>query len=347
MTRRRLLTLLGGAAVLVAVPSSFMLARGADAKSPSTTSSSSTSTAKVTRRDLAERVDYDGTLGYGDTHQVALSGGGTITALPPAGTVVDRGQTVAEVDGRPVVLFFGDRPMWRPLGEGASDGPDIEQLEQNLIALGYGTEAQLGPNEKWSAATTAAVKRWQKTIGVEETGQVEPGAVVMSSGPLRIAKQLAQTGAPAGGPVLEATSTTQIVSVALPAKRQSSVKAGDAVQVTLPDGSTAAASVFSVGSVATSSQQGGDPTVPVVVVLDQAVDGKGLDQAPVKVSVTTTAATAVLAVPVEALVALAEGGYAVERPDGELVGVTLGAFADGWVQVTGAVDEGDNVVTAR
>jgi peptidoglycan hydrolase-like protein with peptidoglycan-binding domain len=254
---------------------------------------------------------------------------------------------VAEVDGQPVVLFFGERPMWRPLAEGASDGPDIEQLEQNLIALGYATEAQLGPNQKWSAATTAAVKRWQKALGVAETGQVDPSAIVIGAGPLRVAKHLAEPGAHAGGPVLEATGTTQIVTVDLPAKRQSSVKVGDTVQVTLPDGSTTAASVFSVGSVATTSQQGSDPTVPVVVVLSQAVEGAGLDQAPVKVSVTTTAATGVLAVPVEALVALSEGGYAVERPDGTLVGVTLGAFADGWVQVTSDLDEGDNVVSAR
>jgi peptidoglycan hydrolase-like protein with peptidoglycan-binding domain len=345
--RRRFLAILGGAAVVIAVPSSLVLARGADASKASSSKGARTpSVAKVTRRDLAERVNYDGTLGYGATHQVALAGAGTITALPPVGTIVDRGQTVAEVDGRPVVLLFGDRPMWRALADGAADGPDIEQLERNLIALGHATEAQLGPNQKWTAATTAAVKRWQKALGVEQSGQVEPSAVVMSAGSVRVAKHAAEPGGPANGPVLEATGTTQVVTMSLPARRQSSVKPGDSVQVTLPDASTVAATVFSVGSVATS-QQGGDPTVPVVVVLTQAIDGKALDQAPVKVSVTTTAATGVLAVPVEALVALAEGGYAVEKRDGTLVGVTLGAFADGWVQVTGEVHEGDEVVTAR
>jgi hypothetical protein len=345
--RRRFLAVIGGAAVVIVVPSSLVLARGADAsKSPSSKGSATPSTAKVTRRDLAERVDYDGTLGYGDTHQIALAGGGTITALPAIGTIVDRGETLAEVDGRPVVLLFGDRPMWRALAEGAADGADIEQLEQNLIALGHATDAQLGPNQKWTAATTAAVKRWQKALGVEQTGQVEPSAIVTSAGAVRVAKHTAEPGGPAGGPALEATGTTQVVTVSLPARRQASVKPGDGVQVTLPDGSTAAATVFSIGSVATS-QQGGDPTVPVVVVLNQAVDGTGLDQAPVKVGVTTTAATGVLAVPVEALLALAEGGYAVEKRDGPLVGVTLGAFADGWVQVTGELHEGDDVVVAR
>jgi peptidoglycan hydrolase-like protein with peptidoglycan-binding domain len=347
--RRRFLTVLGGAAVVIAVPSSLVLARGADAsKSPSSKDSSTTVTAKVTRRDLAERVDYDGTLGYGDAHQVALTGaGGTITALPPVGTVVDRGDTIAEVDGRPVVVFFGERPMWRALGEGADDGADVEQVEQNLIALGYATDAQLGPNEKWSAATTTAIKKWQKALGVEQTGVVDPSAVVMSAGPVRVSKHIAEPGAPASGPAVEATGTTQLVTVALPAKRQSTVKAGDAVQVTLPDGSAANATVFSVGSVATSEQQGAEPTVPVVVVLNETVNGAGLDQAPVKMSVTTTAASGVLAVPVEALLALSEGGYAVEKSDGTLVGVTLGAFADGWAQVTGDLSEGDDVVVAR
>jgi hypothetical protein len=55
-----------------------------------------------------------------------------------------------------------------------------------------------------------------------------------------------------------------------------------------------------------------------------------------------------LAVPVEALLALAEGGYAVERvkADGttELVAVKLGAFADDKVEVSGDLAEGDQVV---
>ena len=55
-----------------------------------------------------------------------------------------------------------------------------------------------------------------------------------------------------------------------------------------------------------------------------------------------------LAVPVNALVALLEGGYAVERvaDDGSssLVGVELGIFQDGWVEVRAdGLDEGDAV----
>jgi hypothetical protein len=83
-----------------------------------------------------------------------------------------------------------------------------------------------------------------------------------------------------------------------------------------------------------------------VSLADAAAVG-ALDQAPVTVRITTTAATGVLAVPVQALLAVAEGGYALERPDGTLVPVTLGASVDGWVEVRGAVQAGERVGSAR
>jgi multidrug efflux pump subunit AcrA (membrane-fusion protein) len=82
----------------------------------------------------------------------------------------------------------------------------------------------------------------------------------------------------------------------------------------------------------------------------------GIDEAPVDVDVASSTAEAVLAVPVEALLALAEGGYAVEvvASDGgdqegstRLVAVEVGTFADGLVEVTGDVEPGDVVVVPR
>jgi multidrug efflux pump subunit AcrA (membrane-fusion protein) len=69
------------------------------------------------------------------------------------------------------------------------------------------------------------------------------------------------------------------------------------------------------------------------------------------VSITTATVSGVLIVPVDALVSLAGGGYAVEvvEPGAthELVAVTLGLFDDagGTVQVSGAgLDAGQHVV---
>jgi multidrug efflux pump subunit AcrA (membrane-fusion protein) len=81
-------------------------------------------------------------------------------------------------------------------------------------------------------------------------------------------------------------------------------------------------------------------TVAVTVALDHPKETGALDQAPVDVDITTDTARNVLAVPVNALLALAEGGYAVEVQDPggarRLVAVRLGLFADSLVEVGGA-----------
>jgi hypothetical protein len=321
----------------------------ADGDTPAT--SDGPTTAAAEQRDLVEREELDGTLGYGESRQLSFGGQGTLTALAAEGTVVDRGGILGEVDGRPVVLLLGERPMWRSIGEGAdtSDGADIRQLEENLIALGHGTAAALGPNEVWSQATTTAVKRLQRSLGVEETGRIDLGSVVFAPTAVRVASHVADVGAGAGGPVLEVTGTARLVDVDLPASRQGILTPGQAVDVELPDGSVVAATVLAVSSVVTPGdpQTGSGPTVAVVVVLDDPASSGSLDQAPVEVQVVSVQAEDALSVPVEALLALAEGGYAVERPDGTLVGVETGAFADGWVAVTpisGDLVAGDDVV---
>ena len=66
------------------------------------------------------------------------------------------------------------------------------------------------------------------------------------------------------------------------------------------------------------------------------------DQAPVNVTITTGTVTGALVVPVDALLAQAGGGYAVEVVDADgihhLVPVSLGLFddADGLVQASGS-----------
>jgi multidrug efflux pump subunit AcrA (membrane-fusion protein) len=90
----------------------------------------------------------------------------------------------------------------------------------------------------------------------------------------------------------------------------------------------------------------------VTVALDDPRAGGRLDQAPVDVYVTTQSRKGVLAVPVTALLALQEGGYAVEVVDAagqhHLVAVQLGVFSGGMVEVAGAgLRAGMKVVTAQ
>ncbi len=357
MKRRRFLLGAGAASVVpIAGGAAVVIRDGADsaAGDPSASTPAGTATAEVTRRDLAEQEELDGTLGYGDTSQVSLSGAGTITALPALGSVIDRGQTVAEVDGLAVPLLFGDRPLWRQLDANATDGVDIQELETNLVALGFATSDSLTVDQDWTSATTAAVKDWQKSLGRDQTGVVAPGDAVVLPGAVRVSAHPSAVGSPAGGPVLEVTGTTRLVSIDLDATKQSLVSADQAVEVVLPDTTTTTGTITSVGSVAQAGQDSdgdGSPdssTIEVLVALDDPNAGGSLDQAPVTVRVVTSTAQDVLAVPVSALLALADGRYVVERVESDgttsQVPVETGPFADGWVEVTGDLAEGDEVV---
>jgi peptidoglycan hydrolase-like protein with peptidoglycan-binding domain len=328
-----------------------------------------TATATVVRTDLKTSTQVSGVLGHAGSYQVIGQGrGGTVTALPAPGQVITRGQAVYEVDGQPVRLFYGPRPSWRPLAVGVTAGPDVRELEENLVALGYAGPAGLTPDDRYTAATDAAVRRWQRATGQPVTGQLDVGAVTYEPGPIRVGAVAAHLGAPAGSgePVLTATSTTVVVSVPVPTAQSYLVHVGDAVTVTLPAGETTAGRVESVSTVATgpdassglsSGPSSGSPqrqdgpvqaTVPVIVSLTSPSGTPdavaNLDQAPVTVNVTNQSATGVLAVPITALVALAGGGYGVYVRSGgarRLVAVTPGLFADTLVEIRGSASQGD------
>ena len=149
-------------------------------------------TASVTRRTLSESSTVDGTLGYGTTLELYDRLGGTFTWLPAVGAVVGRGGTLWRIDALPIVLMYGSVPAYRALKQGVSDGPDVIELNRNLIDLGFDPYAAItasspeGDDESFSGATTAAVKRWQKAEGLSETGEVELGRVIFAPGSRRV-----------------------------------------------------------------------------------------------------------------------------------------------------------------
>jgi hypothetical protein len=258
------------------------------------------------------------------------------------------------------VLLYGATPAYRTLAEGATAadlaGADVAELNQALVALGYASRANLDPSsDEFSWATKAGVEKLQAHLGVDQSGVLDLGQVVFLPTAARVTSVQATLGGHAGAPVLTATSTTRQVSVNLNANRQSQVKTGDSVSITLPDGRTTPGTVASVGTVATAptSTDGTDtaPTVAMAITPTRSQDTGSLDQAPVQVAITTATVADVLTVPVNALLALSGGGYAVEvaDPDGthHLVAVTLGIFDDaaGLVQVSGSgLTAGQHVV---
>jgi peptidoglycan hydrolase-like protein with peptidoglycan-binding domain len=330
---------------------------GLDQGTPPATPAAPVATAIVQRQDLSGQTKVDGTLGYADSASVQSPLSGRITWLPTVGTVVRRGGTLLAVDNRPVQLFYGPKPAWRDLATGVDDGPDIRQLEQNLVALGYDPDHQITVDDHYSWATKAAVKRWQKARGLDQTGTFTTAMpAVYLPWAVRVNTLSGSVGGQAapGGPVYTVTSDRHQVTVDLDVSQQSNVKQGDRVEVVLPNGRRVKGRISEVGRVAET--QGEAPnqttTIPVTVALDNPKAGGRLDQAPVEVYVTTQTRKGVLAVPVGALLALQEGGYGVETVDAagrhQLVAVRLGVFSDGMVEVAGAgLRAGAKVVTAQ
>jgi peptidoglycan hydrolase-like protein with peptidoglycan-binding domain len=340
---RRALGLAGaGAAVALAAALAFLAFHG-DGNAKAASTEAPTGTAVVDRRDLVLRVDVDGTLGYADSRPLQAGSGGTVTRLPLEGAVIHRGESLYAVDGRGVRLLYGTIPLWRRLAAGVDDGPDVLQLERNLVALGHDPDS-MAVDDQFDADTAAAVRDWQKAIGVPQTGGVDPGQAVFLPGARRVGTISASVGAALqpGQEVMQTTSTAPVVSIDLDATKRAMARTGAAVAVELPSGRVVHGRIASVGKVAETetSQQGeqSTPTVPVTVTLLQP-SGEDLEGAPVTVSIEQDRASNVLAVPVEALLALRGGGFGVELvgADGTrtLTGVDTGTFADGWVEVRG------------
>ena len=314
-------------------------------------------------RSLTNTVQIAGALGYRGSWEVVNQAAGTAyTVLPATGAIVRRGQRLYEVDGMPVTLFYGTRPTWRALSEAVLPGPDVTQLDRNLIALGYGK--YLTVSEYYTASTAYAVQLWQQAAGLPVTGTVPLGQVVFAPGALRVTSVTPGLGSPPqpGAQLLTATSTVPVVTAQLPVTQEYLVRRGEQVAVTLPDGvTTTPGTVTAVASVATAEQSGGQDSgaqqgqsggasrggasqesVALTVRLTRPQAAADLDQAPVSVGIVSARASGVLAVPVSALVALEGGGYAVDVVHGaggtaarQLVAVRTGLFSATLVQVSG------------
>ncbi|MFC4063404.1 peptidoglycan-binding protein [Actinoplanes subglobosus] len=310
-------------------------------------------TVSVQRTDLSSATRVDGTLGYGGSFTVLGPGSGRITWLPGVGEIVGRGRAVFRVDGRVVPLLFGAAPLFRTLGSGVSRGSDVRVLERNLKAMGYGQD--LTVDSRFTSATRAAVRRWQRALGTTVTGTVGPGDVIVLPGPIRITSLTAVPSGPAAGTILTASGTTRQVTVQLPVGSQRLAVPEAAVRIELPGGASTTGRITEVGTVATAettnarSQTGQSTesaTITVLIGLDRPSDAGRLDGAPVVVAFTSGERRNVLAVPVNALLAadrtytvsvVGDGGAVTSVP------VTLGIFDGDLVEVTGALAEGAKV----
>ena len=227
------------AVVLVAVSAAWLTTRPASTtETPSTEPSvEELATTRIVRTDLVETETLTGTLRFAEPTTLVAQLPGTVTWLRAEGDVVDRGDVVMEVDGAPVILFIGNRPMWRVLRQGVDDGSDIEELETNLIALGFDDDGSRTVDQEVTSATRRGVRDWQEAVGLDDTGIVEPGRVLYIEEAVRIGKTPLLVGAPVvpGTPAYMVSSPAQEIVVWNDADKPELLKIATTVQVTLPD----------------------------------------------------------------------------------------------------------------
>lgn len=365
------LALLAGGAFLLTGPRS--------AASPAPAATDPVATAKLERRDLSTSKSISGSIGYGNPRAVEGHRQATVTWLPAPGASIKRGQQLYRADDRPVPLFYGGMPLYREIAGKGLVGRDVEIVADNLAELGYSlgyrpragtwvTPPAASPSPAPSASappvppvkikkgegvlTTgmiAAIKKWQRDLGLPETGTIAVGDVEVLSGAVRVDSVAVQPGAPANGPLMSVTPTRKVITVSAGMSEAASIERGAAVTVILPDEKEIPARVLSVGRTLAAPEGAiGDstPQLTVTVTVDDPATIAKIDSADVTVGFAGKAREDVLAAPVEALIALAEGGYAVQTSSG-LVAVTTGMFAQGWVEITGdGLAEGTDVVVA-
>ncbi len=343
ITRRRRPVLIAALAIGLAIVAGVVVAVLPRPSAVPLAAANTVSTAAVTSGDMVAETRMQGVIAYSATTAISSGLAGVITELPAPGASIAAGGVLYRVDTMPVILLTGSAPAWRDFTSGMSDGQDVLQLEENLAAFGFFAEV---PDASFDWDTVLAIRDWQSALGLERTGTVERSMVVFWNGSLRVDAMTANLGQGVGpgSPLYQATSTEKVVSVAVSSSDRALAGSGQSVTVTLPDGSSTAGLIQSVGEpVSRPDPEGGPSTVVIPVRVSIADQDAILDLALATVTVSFASALRddVLTVPVDALVPLDDTHYAVELPPtgkaerGELVPVTTGAVASGRVEISG------------
>ncbi|WP_405409061.1 peptidoglycan-binding protein [Streptomyces decoyicus] len=345
--RRRGLVALAAAVTATAVTAGVMILTnpGQDASADSRKPKGPPTTTEITRADLVQSKTVDGHLDYAQRRAVKSPVEGTITKAAQPGKTVSLGQRLYERDARPVVFLYGPTPMFRAMKAGTR-GPDVLQLERNLRDLGFGSGLYV--DVRYDEATKAAVKAWQKSLGVTSNGEIGRGDVVFQRGPVRVVSAdaaLADTIGPDKA-VLTVASTKPVVRVSLDEADGALAANGTKVEIAMPGGGNRSGKVSGVAAPEESeSAEGGsggssDDAIQVEITLDDAAKIHEKDrQGTLPVKFVSESRKGVLTVPVEAVVALREGGYGLELVQGaktRMVPVETGLTADGRIEVSGS-----------
>ncbi|MCX5207373.1 peptidoglycan-binding protein [Streptomyces sp. NBC_00237] len=360
MKRRAVFLALGAVTTAAVVTAGVLVLGGGGGADAKAGLSLPGGTATVVRTDLVQSKTVDGKLDFAQRRPVKAVVEGTVTVAAREGRTLGLGDTLYELNDKPVTLLYGPVPVFREMKAG-DRGSDVLQLERNLRDLGYGEKLYVDP--RYDKDTEAAVKRWQKSLNREPTGRVGMGDVVFQRGEVKVVSAdaaLADRVAP-DKVVLTVASTKPVVRAELEQSDGALAAKGTRVEITLPSGRGAQGRVLGTvrpeedGAAASGGGAGKQDGITVEVELTgggSAASGEDV-RATASVKFVSESRRGVLAVPVEAVLALRgeRGGYGLQVIAGstsKMVRVETGMTADGQIEVSGAgVREGMRVGVAK
>ncbi len=251
-----------------------------------------------------------------------------ITSIAAIGSPIANGDVIYTVDGQPVVALHGTQPAWRTLESGVDDGPDVLQLEQSLVDLGYDPDATVTIDDSFDSDTEAAIERWQEGLAVDPTGAVELGSVVFVAADTTITAHLAAVGDAAtdGTAIVSLSGSSHHVVIEVPTELQTVVTPGLDVDI---------AGTAGVVTVLRSAERDSTTVVQALITPTEPLDDATGTVVTVRLDITSAIGATI--VPAEALVSRLDGTYAVQvgSPDGphEFLPVTVLAVSGGHVAV--------------
>ncbi len=313
---------------------------GAEPGDGSESANNDPETSEVILETLESSDDYNADLSFGNERTLSARADGTITWLPEDESILEPGDVLWEIDRQPVIYVDGEIPMYRDLFNGVKKGDDIRQLEEFLIAEGYGPDGWEA-DTSFNRTTRNAVKAFQKDEGMTQNGVLGPANIVVGTTAMRVSTTADLGAAATDGPILTVTDAIAEVTMSATSRQLPLFQKSPDVLVVLADGQELSARLDETK--ATPADESGRFGYSLTYV----VDGSVGEAQPVKVRIVQVLASDALTVPVDALIALAEGGYAVEVQTGSglaLRAVEVIDFDDTRVAITGDVVAGDLVV---
>lgn len=228
------------------------------------------------------------------------------------------GDVLYTVDAQPVVALYGELPAWRTLSTASTEGKDIQQLEQALVALGYDPSGTVAVDDDFDADTEAMVRRWQAGLGVTVTGRVSLGSVVF----IRRASTVAAVASAVGDPVEDAdemltlAGETQQVVIDVPTGDEEYYVPGLTVRL----GTGGTGTIALLRSVTRNSSA----VVQAVITPDAQIEGAENGET-VVVTVELLIASDVFVVPAQSIVSRLDGSYSLQvvAGDGAMEWVTV------------------------